>query len=268
MTSEVFAPAKVNLTLHVTGQRQDGYHLIDSIVAFADVGDRLWITPAPKTSIKVTGPFAQGVPVDAGNLVWAAMQLAGKTAHIAIEKNLPHGGGIGGGSSDAAAILRHYGVRERAASLGADVPVCLAASAQRMRGIGNDLCLMSSLPPVYAVLVNPGIHVATADVFKALQIRDNPPMPQDIPAFETSVGFIEWLRQQRNDLKPAAIVIAPEIAGVLAQMEQCRQIALARMSGSGSTCFGLCQSREDAVASEILLAERHPDWWIRACRLS
>ena len=268
MTSEVFAPAKVNLTLHVMGQRADGYHLLDSLVVFADVGDRLWIAPAEQTSISVKGPFADGVPVDAGNLIWAALDKVRETAQVTLEKNLPHGGGVGGGSSDAAAILRYFGVTEGAATLGADVPVCLAASAQRMRGIGDVLAGVEHLPPLFAVLVNPDIHVATPDVFKALKTKENPAMADNFPPFETTDELIQWLAKQRNDLEPAAIATAPEIADVLAQLKCLQQVRLARMSGSGSTCFGLCETKAAANAAAATLAQANPDWWVQACQLS
>ncbi|MDG1068196.1 MAG: 4-(cytidine 5'-diphospho)-2-C-methyl-D-erythritol kinase, partial [Sulfitobacter sp.] len=165
MTSEGFAPAKVNLTLHVTGQRADGYHLLDSLVVFADIGDRLWFDAGPQMRISVTGPFAEGVPVDQRNLVWQAAVLAGWTGHITLEKNLPHGAGIGGGSSDAAAVLRAFGGTADALQLGADVPVCLAHAPQRMRGIGEILDPIAPLPDLEIVLVNPRVAVPTAPVF-------------------------------------------------------------------------------------------------------
>ena len=268
MTSEGFAPAKVNLTLHVIGQRADRYHLLDSLVVFADIGDRLWITPQADMSIAVTGPFAKGVPTDARNLVWRAAALAGISACITLEKNLPHGGGIGGGSSDAAAVLRCLDATEDAARLGADVPVCLAPRAQRMQGIGDILTPISGLPVLHAVLVNPGIHVATPQVFAALIKKTNAPMPDDMPLGSPDGALIGWLCQQRNDLEAAALSIAPGIGAVLSALRGCRGIGLARMSGSGSTCFGLFHGAQDASDAAVSLGRSHPDWWVRACQLS
>ena len=155
MRIEAFAPAKINLTLHVTGQRPGGYHLLDSLVLFADVGDRLWLDAGPDMSVEVFGPFAKGVPTDERNLVWAAAQLAGWSGRIQLEKNLPHGAGIGGGSSDAAAVLRALGADIDGGNLGADVPVCCCSVATRMTGIGDILGPVVELPELFAVLANP-----------------------------------------------------------------------------------------------------------------
>ena len=268
MTSEGFAPAKINLTLHVTGRRADGYHLLDSLVVFADIGDRLWFEPDTQLSLTMTGPFAQGVPTDARNLIWRAAELAGQTAHITVEKNLPHGAGIGGGSSDAAAVLRHYGISAGAARLGADVPVCLASSAQRMQGIGDILSPVRDLPALFAVLVNPKVHVATPEVFRALQDTDNAPMPDTLPDFPDARTFIDWLAMQRNDLQNAAIASAPAISDALEALTASPRTLLARMSGSGATCFGLCATFEDAQAVASQIAVNHRNWWVEPCRLS
>lgn len=268
MTFDVFAPAKINLTLHVTGQRDDGYHLLDSLVVFADVGDRLRLTPASAMSMEVSGPFAAGVPADARNLAWQAAVMADWTGHIQLEKNLPHGAGIGGGSSDAAAVLRMLNGPQHAPALGADVAVCLAACAQRMRGIGDRLEVLDGLPPVWAVLVNPCVHVATPRVFAALQSKDNPPMPGDLPHFDIARTFIFWLGDMRNDLETAAISQAPAIADVLKALSETDGVHLARMSGSGATCFGLYDNQGLAELVARDLQRAHPDWWVQDCRLS
>ena len=265
-TTEAFAPAKINLTLHVTGQRGDGYHLLDSLVMFADVGDRLRLTPGPELSISVTGPFATGVPTDARNLVWRAATLAGWTGHIALDKALPHGAGIGGGSSDAAAVLRALGFRGDALSLGADVPVCQRGAATLMSGIGERLAPVPGLPPLPAVLVNPGVHVPTPQVFAALARKDNPPMAA-LPDGGPGV-WLDWLRAQRNDLEAPAIALAPQISGVLAALAECPGLALARMSGSGATCFGLFADAESADAAARSISGQHPGWWVRPTLLS
>ncbi len=261
MTIEAFAPAKINLTLHVTGQRPDGYHLLDSLVVFADLGDRLWLEAGPALSLEVTGEFAAGVPTDARNLVWRAAELAGWTGHIRLEKNLPHGAGIGGGSSDAAALLRALGASVDAVALGADVPVCVLSRAARMQGIGEALTPVD-LAPLHAVLVNPGVHVATPAVFKALERKDNAPMA-DMP----NGDVLEWLRAQRNDLETPALHCAPELARVRTALEAFDTAQLVRMSGSGATFFALMPARADADAAVRALQAAHPDWWCRACRL-
>ncbi|MEC7258814.1 MAG: 4-(cytidine 5'-diphospho)-2-C-methyl-D-erythritol kinase, partial [Pseudomonadota bacterium] len=165
-TSE-FAPAKINLTLHVTGRRDDGYHLLDSLVVFARVGDVLTISEAPEMALAVTGRFRDGVPEDARNLVWKAAQSAGRTLAITLDKTLPHGAGIGGGSADAAAVLRFCGAGHLAVGIGADVPVCLGDMPQRMQGIGEFLTPVAKVPALDIVLVHPGVHVPTPQVFAA-----------------------------------------------------------------------------------------------------
>lgn len=268
MGDAVLAPAKVNLTLHVTGQREDGYHLLDSLVVFADLGDRLWFAAADSLSLAVSGPFAAGVPADAGNLIWQAAELAGVTAAITVEKNLPHGGGIGGGSSDAAALLRHYGASVDASRLGADVPVCLMPHAQRMRGTGELLETLDDLPALNAVLVNPMVHVPTPSVFKRLEEKRNAPMPEAMPPFADAAELIDWLATQRNDLQTPAISLAPQIGAALAALQAQPETRLARMSGSGSTCFGLFETMQSAEDAAARIARSHPDWWVRATTLS
>lgn len=269
MTSEavtLFAPAKVNLTLHVTGQRSDGYHLLDSLVFFADIADRIELRPDNAMSLEVHGPFAEGVPADERNLVWRAAALGQVPLAIRLEKNLPHGAGIGGGSSDAAAVLRHLGLDAAAAGLGADVPVCLAGQAQRMEGIGEVLKPVQPVPELEAVLINPGIPVATPRVFQTLARKDNTPMPAVLPRWEDARSLIAFLEEMRNDLEPPAISIAPEIGQVLAAIEA--QGGFARMSGSGSTCFGLFADDQKAKSAAQALQDAHPDWWVQPCRLS
>ncbi|MFT6675451.1 MAG: 4-diphosphocytidyl-2-C-methyl-D-erythritol kinase [Sulfitobacter sp.] len=268
MTFEGFAPAKINLALHVTGQRPDGYHLLDSLVVFADIEDRLWFDPAQHLTLEVAGPFAQGVPQDSGNLIWQAAELAGFTGHIRLEKYLPHGAGIGGGSSDAAAVLRHMGFIGDAAGLGADVPVCLRASAQRMQGIGDVLTPLEAFPQVHAVLVNPAVKMATPPVFKALKHKENPALPGETPHFVDAAALIEWLHGTRNDLQAPALMVAPQIATVLAALGGQPETRFCRMSGSGSTCFGLFETADDAATAAARLGAQHPEWWVQTCVLS
>ena len=275
MTVEAFAPAKINLTLHVTGQRADGYHLLDSLVMFADVGDRITVEKAVETSLTVTGPMSAGVPGDASNLVYKAAAALGVPARIRLEKHLPNAAGIGGGSSDAAATLRALTALSGqslsggvALKLGADVPVCLTAGAARMSGIGDEVSALPGLPGLPAVLVNPGVSVATPVVFRALACKSNPSMPATLPEFETAGALIDWLATQRNDLEAPAILGAPVIEDVLEALRSQGQTRLARMSGSGATCFALCETRADAQHLVANIHAAHPDWWVAATTLT
>lgn len=259
-----FAPAKINLALHVIGQRADGYHLLDSLVVFADFGDTLELRPGPRLEVVVDGPFAEGVPIDERNLVWRAAILAGWTGEIKLQKHLPHGAGIGGGSSDAAAVLRALNYHGSGVMLGADVPVCQRAQATRMAGIGDQLTPVEPRPRLHAVLVNPGCVLPTREVFRGLESKTNAPLD----AVPTSPDWISWLRTQRNDLQSPAIAIAPEISGVLSVLEEDSACQLARMSGSGATCFGLYQSEEDARRAADTLKAVQPGWWCVATTLN
>lgn len=264
---EAFAPAKINLTLHVTGQRDDGYSLLDSLVVFGDIGDRITLTPAGDMSLSVAGPFAAGVPEDESNLVWRALNAVGWEGAVSLIKYLPSGAGIGGGSSDAAVVLRRlHGERagvdvdlDLLVSLGADVPVCLSPRPQRMRGIGEELAHVPSVPALSMVLVNPGAHVPTRDVFAGLATRDNAPM-ETCGGWASWSDFVDWLALQRNDLEAAACSVAPEIK--LAQ-DALRDARLVRMSGSGSTCFGIYPDQEAAQRAAGRIKSEHPDWWVQ-----
>lgn len=261
-TAEGFAPAKVNLTLHVTGLRTDGYHELDSCVVFANVGDRLEYAPGQKTRIELSGPFSAGVPADKSNLVWKAAELSGWTGRIALQKNLPHGAGIGGGSSDAAAVLRDLaGPVDRALELGADVPVCLSQTPQRMRGIGELLDPIERFPALDMVLINPGGHVSTPQVFKGLRTKNNRDMGV-LPAFTDRSAALYWLAEQRNDLQGPALAQAPQISEALSCLGGAE---LARMSGSGATCFGIYPDLNLAKTAADEIATARPDWWVRAC---
>jgi 4-diphosphocytidyl-2-C-methyl-D-erythritol kinase len=288
---KVFAPAKINLTLHITGQRDDGYHEIDSLVTFATVGDEMLLADAGVTSLTVEGPEAAGVPADMDNLALQAAQLAGagRKAAITLTKNLPSSSGIGGGSADAAAAWRGMLVlgdegetqadtqflmpditletQARAlAALGADVPMCMASQPLRAQGIGERLTF-HPLPPLFAVLVNPRVPVSTPQVFAALASKTNAPMPETLPEFQTTGALIDWLKTQRNDLEAPAIRIAPQIGEVLDRLATLENLGLARMSGSGATCFALFEVESDARAAAQALFEERPDWWVAGCVL-
>ncbi|WP_371060622.1 4-(cytidine 5'-diphospho)-2-C-methyl-D-erythritol kinase [Rhodosalinus sp. 5P4] len=268
---EAHAPAKINLALHVTGRRADGYHLLDSLVVFADLGDTLRAAPGATTSLRVTGPMARGVPDGPENLVLRAAALIGVGAELELEKHLPAAAGIGGGSSDAAATLRALSrlsgcaVPGDAATLGADVPVCLAARPARMRGIGETVEPVAALPALAAVLVNPGVSLSTPEVFARLAQRENPPLPTPLPRWADAAALVRWLSAQRNDLEAPARALAPVVGEVLAALSASPGCALARMSGSGATCFGLFPDREGAETAAAALAR--PGWWVRAVTL-
>ena len=272
-TAEVFAPAKVNLTLHVTGRRTDGYHLLDSLVVFAGAGDRI-IATAGETGLRVTGPRGEGVPHGPENLVARAAALFDPpvAAGLTLDKHLPAASGIGGGSADAAATLaalaalagRPLPAAEAVLRLGADVPVCLAGRPARMQGIGGELSPVPALPPCWLVLVNPGVAVPTPEVFRRLARRDNPPMPDPLPHWRDTADLAQWLAGQRNDLEAPARAIAPVIETVLARLAATPGCALARMSGSGATCFGLYGEEAAARQAAAAIAAESPGWWLAA----
>lgn len=271
---EAFAPAKVNLALHVTGRRDDGYHLLDSLVMFADVGDRITVERATGTKLTITGPMSDGVPATEDNLVLRAARLMGIDAKIHLEKVLPHAAGLGGGSSDAAATLRALAgltgkpIPDDVVGLGADVPVCLGNLAARMRGIGEDVQTLHDMPALHAVLVNPNIPLSTAQVFAALQEAENPGLPDDLPSGRDASALIDWLRGQRNDLQAPAIASEPRIAQVLDAIDVTSGCRLARMTGSGATCFGLYLDADNAGSAAGRLAETYPSWWVRKVTLN
>ena len=272
------APAKVNLTLHVTGQRNDGYHLLDSLVVFAEVFDQITGTLASNLQITVNGPFAQGVPTDHTNLVMRAATALRRArhvtagAHLQLEKHLPHSAGIGSGSSDAAVTLamlaKLWNVPPLLASapeiiaLGADIPVCLQApDPTHMTGIGEILLPVPILPECALVLINPRVSVSTAAVFNGLAIKWNSNM-DTLPKGLNFEAFAAWLAAQRNDLEQHAVAVAPEVNLVLKKLRSVPKVAHAAMSGSGATCYGLVRNKADArqVARAIQVA--HMGWWV------
>ncbi|WP_410218714.1 4-(cytidine 5'-diphospho)-2-C-methyl-D-erythritol kinase [Paracoccus sp. (in: a-proteobacteria)] len=262
------APAKLNLALHVTGRRADGYHLLDSLVCFASVGDVVHVTRGP-LSLQIEGPFAAGLANDDSNLCLKAARLVGGQGAIRLVKNLPVASGIGGGSADAAAVLRAMArsglpLPDDLARLGADVPVCAASVPARMQGIGEVVTPLPPLPPLSLVLVNPGVEVATPTIFAGLDRRDNPPLPST-PVFRDAQALIDWLMLTRNDLQPPAIAAAPVIATVLQSLES-QGARLARMSGSGATCFGIFDRASDAADAAAALSRS--GWWAVATELA
>ncbi|MCC6007752.1 MAG: 4-(cytidine 5'-diphospho)-2-C-methyl-D-erythritol kinase [Rhodobacteraceae bacterium] len=276
MAIEEAAPAKVNLCLHVTGRRADGYHLLDSLVLFTQAGDRLRAVPAPTLTLEVTGPHAEGLSPGDDNLVLRAARLlatpSGRGARLSLEKRLPLASGIGGGSADAAAALRALSRMWRVPlpsdaailALGADVPACLAGRPARMQGIGERLTPLPALPPLWLVLVNPRVEVPTGPVFSGLFRRDNAPLPPLPDGWPGAEALADWLGRTRNDLESPARGIAPVIDEVLAALSACPGGLLARMSGSGATCFALFAREAAARDAAARIARARPGWWVEA----
>lgn len=271
------APAKINLTLHVLGRRADGFHELDSIVAFAGVADRLRFAPGPALALRVSGETAHQAGANADNLVIrAARNLAERVpgaelGAFDLEKRLPVAAGVGGGSSDAAAALRllarHNGlslddprVIAAARATGSDVPVCLDPRARTMRGAGERIGPPLALPHLFAVLVNPRVPVETAPVFKALGLAPG----QVVSPPSDEAPTLEAIFTGRNDLEVPARRIAPVVDDVLSDLSALPGVTLARMSGSGATCFALFDSSHSAAAGSRVLKAQRPGWWVRA----
>ncbi len=272
------APAKINLALAVTGRREDGYHLLDSLVTFTAFGDRIGLAPAAGDRFTLSGRFGGALSADGDNLVTrardrlrAALAACGQAAppvHIHLEKSLPIASGIGGGSADAAATLRGLlklwratlpggALEALALGLGADVPMCLAGRPLLARGVGEEITPVA-LPTLAMVLANPLVGVSTPAVFQALASRDNPPLARG-----KSGGWADALASLRNDLEPPARRLCPEIAAIAGSLETTGP-ALVRMSGSGATCFALYETDAAAEHAAASLSRRHPHWFFAA----
>jgi len=287
------ARAKVNLTLRVVGRRVDGYHELESVVAFADCADRLSLTPAPELQLVTTGPLAQACGATADNLVLKAAQLLGERVpnlqqgEFILDKVLPVAAGIGGGSADAAAALRLLAranglavddarLVEVARLTGADVPVCLPSRACVMTGVGESL-LPLALPKLPCVMVNPRVAVATKDVFAALGLRhgellvgasdvlEAPGWPEAGASVE---DWVEALAAGSNDLEAPAMRIQPVISAVISALNATNGAWLARMSGSGATCFAIYENTAEAGRAAQQIRLDHPQWWVHAGTLS
>jgi 4-diphosphocytidyl-2-C-methyl-D-erythritol kinase len=281
-----FAAAKVNLTLEIKGRRPDGYHELESLVMFADFGDRLRLRPGGPLSVTTDGPCAAALG-DGENLVGRAAKAyaaafgceADGAFHLV--KALPVAAGLGGGSADAAAalrlLMRRHGTPENleallpvASEIGADVPCCLYSRAALMTGIGERLHRLGALPPIPALLINPLQPLATRDVFRELAAAplaeaDGPPW---VPHFETVADLLDYTQARRNDLEPPALRLLPDIAEVLAALSAASGALLCRLSGSGPTCFALFAEMEEAEAAAGIIAAGHPEWWVQPVRLS
>jgi 4-diphosphocytidyl-2-C-methyl-D-erythritol kinase len=283
------APAKINLTLHVAGRRADGFHTLESFVAFSRAGDTLSLAAGEPFALSVDDPAAAATGRVEDNLVLRAAQNFGErfpTSRLGsfhLVKRLPVAAGLGGGSSDAAAALRLLaranaisigdpGVMEAARAAGADVPVCLAKHARMMRGIGDELGPLLTLPPLIGLLVNPGERLVTKDVFSAMNVArstatgfgGHPELHPNMPP----EALIAALRKGRNDMEAAACLLAPVIGDVLAVLGAAPGCRLARMSGSGATCFAIFQDCRSAARAKNVILRAHPAWWARTCVLS
>jgi 4-diphosphocytidyl-2-C-methyl-D-erythritol kinase len=279
----VAAPGKINLALHVTGRREDGYHLLETLTVFTRFGDRLTIENAETDSFHATGPFAKDVPQGEDNLVItardrlrAAFPLADcPPVAINLEKNMPIASGLGGGSSDAAATLlaltsvwdlpaTKRELAKLGPALGSDVPMCVAAKPLLASGIGEKITMLQDFPELSLVLVNPGVPVPTASVFRALASYENPGLPP-LPEQLSLDKLVEWLDHTRNDLEPTARQMAPAIDDALHELGLAGAL-VSRMSGSGATCFGLFQNEAQAQGAARHIGRERPNWFVVATR--
>jgi 4-diphosphocytidyl-2-C-methyl-D-erythritol kinase len=274
------ACAKINLTLRVLGRREDGYHDLESLVAFADFADKLDLEPGQPEGLDISGPFAAGCDAGSDNLVLkAAMALRErvsrlKSGRFLLDKRIPVAAGIGGGSADAAAAFRLLArandlalndprLKSAALDVGADVPICLESKPRVMRGVGELLSAPITMPPLPALLINPGVALPTRDVFAAFAGSEGSKMQVGIPPHERDAA-IDFLARYGNDLAQAAVRCAPVITDVLMSLRALPGVRLARMSGSGPTCFALFRSLGEASAEARRLQAERKDWWVHA----
>ena len=268
------AAAKINLFLHVGTKREDGFHPLQSLAVFTDLGDALAIAPASELSLNIDGPFARGLDGEGDNLVLrAARTLGTQGAKLALTKNLPVASGIGGGSADAAAALRGLNALwnsgkdsaalcEIAAGLGSDIPVCVLSTPSFMEGRGEILRAPESMPRLPMLLVNPRVAVPTRDVFAALKERSCADMVLPRGRFRDTADLLRFLDTTRNDLEAPALQIQPVIGEVLAAIAALPGALLTRMSGSGATCFGIFADDACCARAAEILKEAAPGWWL------
>lgn len=274
------APAKINLALHVTGQRADGYHLLETLVVFTQAGDLISIEDAAQDGFSLSGPFAgvlqqenagTNLVLKARDLLRDAVGSQPRPVMIHLEKNLPVSSGIGGGSADAAATLRglcrHWNIApstikldEIGLKLGADVPMCLSSQPLIARGIGEKIETIDDMPILHLVLVNPLKGVSTPEIFKRLTTKNNPPLCD-----RADLGWMSFIKQCRNDLETPAREVLPEIGAAHTLLSDAGA-ALVRMSGSGATCFGIFETMADATMAATSLRQKRPDWYVQATK--
>ena len=268
------ARAKINLTLHVGRVIKDpsdpyyGYHPLDSLVVFADIGDELEIFDAEKTTLSIGGPFGVGLTAEGDNLILRALKAANASPQsVTLEKHLPVSAGIGGGSANAAAILRMCDIDDvgMAVSLGADVPVCLRSETAHMTGIGEDVTLIPDMGQLHALLVNPRVAVSTGAIFKAFDA--SPDIRETPRPMRANGDLLSRALDGRNDLEPIAMAQAPVIGDVLRMLASQNGCQLARMSGSGATCFGVFESSRALRKAEAAIRAQAPEWWCVATLL-
>lgn len=279
------APAKLNLDLLVGTRRDDGYHEIDSLVVFTTIGDRLHVEPADRLSLRVEGPFAGDLAVGPDNLVLRAAEAlaavggCAPVARLLLDKQLPVAAGLGGGSADAAATLRlldrFWGLNLGAAALerlaqglGADVSACVRSRPVRMTGVGERLEPLRRIAEMPLLLAHPGVAMPTGEVFRAMRTPPASRRQEPLRRLGTLGSLTDLLRRSRNDLQPLAWRLQPVILELLAEIAGETGCLLARMSGSGATCFGLFASAEERLAAVGWLRSRHPDWWVVAADLA
>ena len=265
------ARAKVNLTLHVGARIQsgkwDGYHPVESLVVFADFGDRVTFAPSDSDAMVFDGHFGNALSEQDDNSIRAALTLCGAPPqHVRIEKNIPIAAGLGGGTADAAAALRVFDEAQKIdpIEIGADGPVCRLSRTAMMEGIGDIITRQSGLGQINAVLVNPGVSVSTGVIFKAM---DSAPRAEHPARTARSGDLLSRALSGENDMQDTAIALAPIISDVLRELAGQSGCELARMSGSGATCFGIFRSDAQARAAADLIASAQPTWWVKACRL-
>ena len=279
ITIEEKGCAKINLALHIIGEQEDGYHVLDSIVVFTDIFDSLFFKKNKENRLTLTGEFSNALNVKKNSILEALNLFENVlTDHFSInlEKNLPLGAGLGGGSADAAAVIRfitkHF--RQQMPSpkaisrIGADVPACVLSVASRVGGIGEDVKPIDiSEIDLWIVLVNPGIFVSTGSIFEEVTEKHNESL-EPFTHFGSTDQFIDYLKRQRNDLQDIAANKCPEIMQVLDTIEQTQDVLLSRMSGSGSTCFGLYRSQEIATRAVSYINKKNNKWWIKFSRVN
>ena len=276
MISE-FAPAKINLSLHLVGQKSDGYHLLDSIVSFVNIGDKISIEPGKSGKLKVAGPFAKDLPRSNHNLVLKAARLFNniKLSRITLEKNIPVTSGIGGGSADAAATVRlfskfynkpHLPV-EKLISLGSDVPVCMQKGIVRMMGVGEEIINLSPAPKVGILLVNPRQALSTAKVFSAVKEKNNSGLNLQGSGEKSLNSWFDWINSMRNDLTASAIDLIPDIRFILDKLITCDGARVVRMSGSGATCFALFEDFDLLQDAKLKIMKEFPSFWCESGEL-